>query len=502
MKMITRLLVAGALMPGIGYAIEPGDLYLAPDIVHFSDGHSTTAERGYFFVPENREKPQSPLIAISVMRFYSTAENPGDPIFVLAGGPGSSYLTRLKSGRSGSAFRLLLEDLRTVGDVVIPDQRGAGLSLPFLNADTKLPQGDPAVLMTPATIEQVAFAAAREARQRWEALGRDPDGYSAPALARDVNQLREALGYEKFSIYGGSFGSQSTFTIIRLFPEQISRIVVWGIEDIDHTFDMPTGILNSLKAILADAEADPDLAPLIPEGGILAAVQRKIEELTKSPVKVITTDPDTGESVTIVIGPESFKRAWRSGARRNGPQAWPGSLLSALEGDYSTLAQQVLRMKTDVSDSPAFPRAQFQAIDCGLPPSRARSDQLKSDPAIAILGDINLGYWGGCEAWQAPGVSEAFKAPLKTDIDALFLHGTHDLSTPLMNAKSASAGYHNGHLVIVERATHGISEELYRERPDFIRPLLRRFLSGQSIDGTPGQITLPPADYLPPKARP
>ncbi|MEM6705033.1 MAG: alpha/beta fold hydrolase [Acidobacteriota bacterium] len=499
--LLVVLLTAGACSnPGGGPSA--GDLFLVPDIVHFGDGTSMPAERGYFFVPENRAKAQGELIALSVLRFSSTAAEPKEPVFVLAGGPGSSYITPLQRGDrrywEPAFLRLLIEDLREVGDVVIPDQRGAGMSLPFLRAGAREAQGTPDEPMTPESLGAFLRENALAAKEEWTSLGRDVDGYSAPELATDVNELRQALGYDAISIYGGSFGSQSTFTIVRLYPEIVRRIAVWGIEDIDHTFDRPSAILESLRQILADAEADPDLAPLVPEGGVLAAVERTLAELAEQPRTVEVVDPQTEETVEVAIGPVEFQTFWPQGARREGPQAWPGVLLPALDGDFTALAQMRLEMLKSPGDSPSFPRAQFQAIDCGLFPTAQRKQELETDPAIELLGDINRGYWEGCGAWQAPDVADDFKAPLETDLPALFFHGTHDTSTPLENAVTASAGYSNGHLMVVERATHGISAELYRERPELIRPLLRRFLRGEAIDDAPDRITLPPADFLPP----
>ncbi|MEM6999152.1 MAG: alpha/beta hydrolase [Pseudomonadota bacterium] len=486
------------------WATQPGALLLVPDVVDFGSGHSMDAERGYFYVSENRTKPDSNTITIAVLRFASTAKTPGDPIFVLAGGPGSSYNATLKNPRPNSyKFFLyqLINDLRSTGDVVIPDQRGAGLSLPYMNVPPMPEQLPLDEALTEQGMQHAAAEQALRIRSYWTARGHDVDGYHALQLADDLNELREALGYKKISIYGGSFGSQSTFTLIRRHPKIVTRILVWGIEDIDHTYDMPSGILNSYKAILADAEQDADLADHIPAGGILTAVRTVIKRLQQRPEQVELADPESGLTRTVTVGPEEFKMLWAERVRRRGNSSWPGSLLPVFKGDFSAIAARVAAYKDDqAAGNPTFPAAMFYAMDCGLAPSATRRSALANDPAIAVLGEINSAYYGACEAWQAPDVTTAFKAPLVTDLPALFIHGTWDLSTPLMNATAAIAGYRNGHLVVVERGTHGVMSELYAERPDFVRPLLREFFSAIPMENVPSRISLPNLDFAAPPA--
>jgi len=50
------------------------------------------ADCGTLIVPENREDPNSRLIALPVIRILATGNDPTEPIFRLTGGPGNSNL--------------------------------------------------------------------------------------------------------------------------------------------------------------------------------------------------------------------------------------------------------------------------------------------------------------------------------------------------------------------------------------------------------------------------
>lgn len=495
--------VAALLRPVV--AREAGEVFSTPEILDLGDGGHLFAERGYLFAPENRNEPGSKLVAVHFMRFDSTAEVPGTPVFMLAGGPGSSWFPGLRAGTKGlghpaegdlAVTLAMLEDLRSVADVVIIDQRGAGHSLPKMDCPNHQRL---APLDRPLSAETLAAAYkefARACKQAWVNQGRDPDGYTALELADDIDDLRRALGYGKISLFGGSFGSEWGFVTLRRHPEIVERILFRGIEGVAHTFDMPTGVLNSIRAILAVAEQDADLAPHVPEGGFLAAVGALIDKLGRDPATVRVQDPYTGEAVDVVVGADELRRVWRRHVGRVGTQDWPASLLPILNGDLREAAERTAQYKGAYNPAPAGNReAMFTSIDCGLGPTAERRERLVSDPALALLGNINAHYFALCEEWAPPNARAALPAAAPSNIPALFVHGTWDLSTPLMNALEIMSDFPNGRLVIVENGTHSVLRDLYRERPDVIRPLVRRFLRGEPLDGTPDRIVLPPADF-------
>lgn len=68
------------------------------------------ADIGTFIVPENRNKVDSRLIHLPVVRIYATGENPAEPVFLLAGGPGQSNIWK-----SPPEWLLLNHDIVMIG---------------------------------------------------------------------------------------------------------------------------------------------------------------------------------------------------------------------------------------------------------------------------------------------------------------------------------------------------------------------------------------------------
>ncbi|MEM8986786.1 MAG: alpha/beta fold hydrolase [Pseudomonadota bacterium] len=502
-------LIAALSPTASAWAQRANEVFITAHVQILPGESPIEAERGFFFAPENRGHDNSRLIAVSFLRFPSTSENPGPPVFWLPGGPGDSALRRFVEGSFDPRFinelKMMLADMRAAGDVIMMDQRGAGLSAPFLmcaKAAAPIPPEQPLTRNLQFEIEKKA---ASECKQEWRARGHDTDGYHITELADDVKALKDVLGYEQIILFGGSFGSQWSLSIMRRHPDMVARALLRGIEDTNDTFDAPQGMLSAIKGVLKDSENDPDIAPLIPEKGFLAAIQKRIAALEDNPQVVTIKDPNTGEDIDVAFGAEELRATWwrdpdgwRIGERLGGLK-WPGSLAKVVNGDYEDLARMTLYAKTNRTASMRWPAAMSTAVDCGLAGPDEIYNSYARDPATRLIGDPNIGLAGGCAGWAAKQPPAQFFDPLQTKTPVLFIHGVFDMATPYENAVNTIAGFENGRLITIERSGHNPLTDVYREDPDSLRPIIRRFLRTGSHDGVPGKITLPPLDYKGPR---
>ncbi|PCC69031.1 alpha/beta hydrolase fold [Nannocystis exedens] len=163
-------------------------------------------------------------------------------MFWLPGGPGLSVRGAFAANDRGK-LRTWLE-LRAVADLVVLEQRGDSVRGEMLT-DTReaWPQD------RPASVE--ASAESMRARAR-AAVHANPDkdlsGYDIAEFVADVDDLRRALGYEKISLFVGSFGSQWGLAVIRLHPQIVARAVLSGVEPPDNGYDMPFYLLRTEPA--------------------------------------------------------------------------------------------------------------------------------------------------------------------------------------------------------------------------------------------------------------
>ncbi|NOR52490.1 MAG: hypothetical protein GQ536_00155, partial [Candidatus Aminicenantes bacterium] len=157
---------------------EPGMLFLYPERIILKDGGFFNAERGMMFVPVNRSKTNSTVIAVEVYRFKrSEKANPETPpIFYLHGGPSFGGLERPLE-RLG-AFEEQWLPFLDISDVVVVSQRGIGPSKPTTIIETTtepLPPDQP--YDGEKAVSEFRQVLARE-KAIWEELGLDLSGFT------------------------------------------------------------------------------------------------------------------------------------------------------------------------------------------------------------------------------------------------------------------------------------------------------------------------------------
>lgn len=444
-----------------------------PKTVTLGGAKTIVVEAGELLVPESRGKRDSRRLRLPFYRLRSTAPQPAAPIFLLAGGPGSSWLDQFESNDEN--FREVLF-YRSIADVVLFDQRGGGRSRPRMQCPqhARLPADQPLEL---ERVREVMRTALAQCRDQWLAAGVDLKSYNTVESAVDVDALRRALGYEKVTLVGGSYGSHLALQIMRAYPKTVARALLFGVEGPDHTWDDPDAILAALARIAADFEGSGAMA--VPKGGLLQALARVLARLDAAPQRVVV------ESREVVVDSVLVRRvADHRAGRRSTPLAWPQFILGMDRGDFSQAAQGALAHRNIPLDDPMH-----YSMDCASGISPERRQRYRAARASALLGDINFEYESLCDVWPHRDLGAAFRAPVVADIPTVIVHSDWDLSTPIENAREVAATLRNAQLIEVRGGHHGALYNLYEHWAPMHRQM-RTFLSG-GRPRLPRQVRMP-----------
>ncbi|MFN8598181.1 MAG: alpha/beta fold hydrolase [Anaerolineae bacterium] len=147
-----------------------------------------TAKCHAYRVYENRSTRAGRQIDLNIAVPAATDHVEPDPLFYFTGGPG---------GAATDVAAMLKADfveLNKTRDIVLIDQRGAGGSNMLM-----CPKPD-----KPFDISDVGVSA--YVTTCLTGLDADPRWYTTRAYVDDVNEVRQALGYDKINISGGSYG--------------------------------------------------------------------------------------------------------------------------------------------------------------------------------------------------------------------------------------------------------------------------------------------------------
>ena len=191
-------------------------------------------ECGRTEVPISYDEPQGATLPLFLVRVKVAGQTDRvGSLVVNPGGPGGSGA----DAAIGLALTLPTDVLARF-DLVGFDPRGVGLSTPVECIPSELKDRLVAAEPRPTTDQQLtdAFALADEvgkdcADKYGSALG----SFNTVATARDMDRIRQALGDEKLTYLGYSYGTTLGSTYAELFPEHVRALVLDGAVDPDKT---------------------------------------------------------------------------------------------------------------------------------------------------------------------------------------------------------------------------------------------------------------------------
>ncbi len=470
--MFRLLCIALACATFPAQAAEPA-LKIEPYPFELADGTQLAAERGTFWVPEQRSNPKSRKIAIGFVRFKSTSATPGEPLVYLAGGPGGSGVATAKGPRQPVFLAL-----RQYGDVIALDQRGVGLSnhIAPCRASTRF---DAALTLSDATLTAYYRSTLAKCVAEWLAAGVAVEGYTTSESADDIEELRRLLGVPKVGLWGISYGTQLALETMRRHPRSVSRAVLASVDGTGQNIKLPLAVEASFRRIEA-AMRKP---------GLVALMRTVHQRLDAEPVAVDFKQPGVA---TVRMRMDSFPLRMLAGFVPKNPDGIPlltGAYQALAAGNAAPLAPQLYGF---FYKEPLQMTGMAELIDIasGLPPEKRR--RIEREIPGSLLGDaINFPVSRLIGVVPELNPSPRYWRTVSSNIPVLVFSGDLDVRTPLEEQSDAIKGLRNRHQVIVRNGGH----DLFEAHHDIPR-IMVEFFSGRRV--FVNEIELPRPNFKPP----
>jgi pimeloyl-ACP methyl ester carboxylesterase len=375
-------------------------------------------------VHENPADTASRTIGLNVAMFPSRSRNRRpDSLFIVAGGPGQGAV---------SVASILMEQLRGVEgdrDVVLFDARGTGSSNPLKCPEPHL------VLRGVRNAEFDACLAA--IRQR-----ADLRYYTTAEAVEDIESVRRALGYDRISLLGISYGTRVAAEYIVRYGSNVRAAVLRGALPFGANILLDTARANerALQRLLDDCRTERECGSAFPRLRLeLASVEKSLS--------------GTGERVrvrgqTLEINYELFRdllysMAMHDSSRRSVPLV------------IHQLAQRGPRYLPSIaieylSSFDEVAAGAYYAVICAEDDARlSEAEQLEVDRLQRRSGRAD----DRCAGW-AP--RPAFGHPLPAsrgegaEVPALVISGTDDPATPPESGAALARQLGAAHIVLPE----------------------------------------------------
>ena len=382
-------------------------------------------ECGFIKVPEKHqgggEKIELAVVRISRGKQFRTRS----AVFYLQGGPGGG-LTESAPFFIQSVAPILASDR----DLVLVDQRGTGLSSPFLGCP-------------PPSSQNISSAQyLLECRQAMIAQGVDLSAFNSVENAADIDAVRRVLGYPRMVLYGSSYGTLLAQHVARDFPESVESMILDAPLPKDRSYlaELPASAQGALDAVFESCANDPLCAPIYPN--LAQTFYTLIAQLNVAPyvfdVSVFPEAPtnfklDVDGFVSSVLvdgllflglGAEVPRAIY---ALRDAP-----TKIEARQ-ELKEILRFLLRLNGSGGDSSGFADAMFYSTLCAesgvfgpeainLQGVRPEISEVYRDRASSILDE--------CRVWNVPALPPDRLAPITTGVPTLCLAGAFDPRTP------------------------------------------------------------------------
>ena len=351
----------------------------------FLDGLDEAVRCGVLEVPEDRlaQSPPGRTVAIhfAVVPARRRQARP-DPLVLLAGGPGQGSLGY---ARLVAPF---FREVRRSRDLLLIDLRGTGESGALVCA------GQDQELASLARPSELGF----DAEHCLGGGATDPRLYTTLEQVRDLDAVREALGYREINLWGGSYGTRTALLYSREFPDRVRSLVLDGAVPLEQRFPLSVAAdsQRALDRLLADCQAEAACHQAFPT--LKDELEGLFSRLSERPERVSFRHPRTGQATELELGKEAFAQALRGvlySPRESALLPW--AIHRAAGGDFAPLLAMSLEVEASSLDTMALGLTATVLCSEDLP--RLTEADIDASSQGSFLGRSMVDAWqGACRA--------------------------------------------------------------------------------------------------------
>jgi pimeloyl-ACP methyl ester carboxylesterase len=418
------------------------------------DGSTNTeVECGNIEVPFDYANPDQGSFVLYVKKH--NAASPADRIgsmMVNPGGPGFGG-----SSLADDAEYYFSQDLIDRFDIIAWDPRGTGESTPAVNCVDTFDEyfGLDSPPETPEEKQALIDASQAFNDKCAENSGTILPFISTKASAQDINSLRLALGEEKVSFFGFSYGSELGTTWATMFPETVRAIVVDGAVDptassIQEGMSQAKGFEGQLATFLKQC-SERTTCEFHNNGDAEAAFDKLVLDIDAKPLEVSKDRTPVTQGVLFTAVAQAMYSDYY----------WP-QLSEALSAAQSGDGKGILQLYDDYyqrKDDGTYGNEleAFLAISCLDDPGATSTEEVDSHiedfiaAAPRLGGNFAHGY--SCALWP---VKQAAKVNItgKGAGPIVVVGTTGDAATPLSSTRKMAQGLEQGILIVVDANQH------------------------------------------------
>lgn len=429
---------------------------------------------------EDRAAQSGRRITLNIVVLPALKSNPApDPVFFLYGGPGLGAAAA--ASRAGENY---WEELRRERDLVFIDQRGTGdshsLRCNFIGDRSRVQSYFDDIF----SVNQI-----RACREELEKIA-DVKLYTTPIAMDDLDEVREAMGYDRINLYGISYGTHAALEYVRQHADHVRSVVLTGVATpaAKQPLQFARGAQSAMDKLLQDCTADEACHEAFPNLSTeFAAI---LAEFDKGPVRFELIHPVSKERQPAQMSRGVFVEAlrlmlysWSSSARL------PLLIHHAAQGNWVPFGRAALPVMRGADYAVS---GMYLTVTCSETVAVITEEDIVRETSNTFMGDYRTKkHQRACEEWPRGKVPAEYYQPIQSDVPVLMVSGEFDPATPPQFGRVAAQVLPKSRQILIRNMAHGYAS-------DCIRKLSAEFISkGSATELDIGCVKeLPPPKFI------
>jgi pimeloyl-ACP methyl ester carboxylesterase len=386
---------------------------------------------GRLMVPEDRSAPDGRRIPLNLVVLRALGPERLEPLFELAGGPG------VPSSLAAGLYTTELRAYRKRRDVVLVDQRGTGGSNALA---CPAEEGGPLAralraMYPPSYVRRCRADLEKRADLRF---------YTTTIAARDLDDVRAALGYDRIHLLGISYGTRLALEYARRFPGRVKSMFLYGVLPPWEAVPRHHAAAGqrALDLLFDECAAAAGCAARYPD--LRQEFRDLLARLRRQPAR-ISRDGETVPLTAGVFAEWVRTRLYAPASSRGLPRV----IHAAAGGDWEPFLQQAI--------GEGFPAADgaYLSVTCAEDVPRIDPARDRRDSAGTYLGDYRVRQQvAACAQWPRGDVPADFHDELRARVPVLIYTGYRDPVTPPSWSYAVAEALHDATVVPIGDGAH------------------------------------------------
>jgi len=377
---------------------------------------------------------------LSIARLPARAKQAAaDPVTIIAGGPGQGAQDSWP--QLAGAFHAIQANR----DVYLIDQRGTG------NSGAMTCPTPPAGTGFSIDLDEVKKAA----RACYDEQTLPTEWFTTSVAVRDLDAVREALGFAQWNLYGVSYGTRVALHYLKRFPEHTRSVILDAVVPPQKTLgpELPLHAQHSLDALFERCAADAGCKESF--GDIATKTRTLFDSLKATPREVQFENLSKGTLDTMSFTDQHLATSVRLLTYSAYGTAILPSMLhdAATNNNLAPFARQVALQESQLGGSMAT--GMHAAVICTEDAPFIDTSIDRTALQDTFLGDYIVDAMvASCDPWPNGVIDDDFREPVTGDTPVLALSGEVDPITPPAFAEIAISELSNAHHIVNAHQSH------------------------------------------------